>query len=56
MEYQKIITLLANIPTQPSKFKTKNWVEINDESEGMYNEDNQIRFKNFNVKVKFIWL
>ena len=56
MEYQKIITLLANIPTQPSKFKTKNWVEINDESQGMYNEDNQIRFKNFNVKVKFTWL
>ena len=45
MEYQKIINLLDNMPNQPSKFKTKNWVEINDESWGMYNEDNQIRFK-----------
>ena len=30
MEYQKI-NLLDNTPNQPSKFKTKNWVEINDE-------------------------
>ena len=32
MEYQKIINLLDNTPTQPSKVKAKNWVEINDES------------------------
>ena len=32
MEYQKIRNLLDNTPNQPSKFKTKNWVEINDES------------------------
>ena len=31
MEYQKIIKLLYNAPNQPTKFKTKNWVEINDE-------------------------
>ena len=43
-EYQKIINLLDNTPNQPSKFKTKNWVEINDESQETYNEDNQIRF------------
>ena len=30
MEYQKIINLLDNTPNQSSKFKTKNWVEIND--------------------------
>ena len=41
---QKIINLLDNTPNQPSKFKTKNWVEINDESQETYNEDNQIRF------------
>ena len=29
MEYQKIINLLENTPNQPSKFRTKNWVEIN---------------------------
>ena len=25
--------------------KTKNWVKINDESQGIYNKDNQIGFK-----------
>ena len=34
MEYQKIINLLDNISKQPSKFRRKNWVEINDESRG----------------------
>ena len=29
MEYQKIINLLDNTPNQPTKFRTKNWVEIN---------------------------
>ena len=29
MEYQKIINLLDNTPNQPSKFKTKNCVELN---------------------------
>ena len=32
MEYQKIITLLDNTLNQPSKFRIKNWVEINDEA------------------------
>ena len=45
MEYQKIINLLENISNQPSKFRTKNWVEVNDESHGTYNVDNQIKFK-----------
>ena len=29
MEFQKIINLLNNTPNQPTKFKTKNWVEVN---------------------------
>ena len=45
MKYQKIINLLDNTSNQPSKFKTKNWVEINDELRETYNEVNQIRFK-----------
>ena len=45
MEYQKKINLLDNTPNQPSKFETKNWVEINDESRRTYNKDQQIRFK-----------
>ena len=31
MKYQKIINLLDNTPNQPSKFRTKNWFEINDD-------------------------
>ena len=30
MEYQKIINLLGNRPNQPTKFRKKSWVEIND--------------------------
>ena len=29
MEYQKLATLLDNTLDQPSKFRTENWVEIN---------------------------
>ena len=45
MEYEKIINLLENTPNQPNKFRTKNWVEINDDSRGTYNTNSQIRFK-----------
>ena len=31
MEYQKIINLLDNAPKEPTKFRTKTWIEINDE-------------------------
>ena len=31
MEYQKIIDVLDDTTNQPSKFRTRNWVEINDE-------------------------
>ena len=36
MEYQKVANLLDNTSNQLSKFKTRNWVEINDESKGTY--------------------
>ena len=45
MEYQKIINLLENTPDQPSKFRTKNWIEVNDESRETYNVNSQIKFK-----------
>ena len=32
MEYQKIIHFSDITPNQPPEFKTKNWVQINDES------------------------
>ena len=44
MEYQKITNLLDGTTNQPSKFRTRNWVEINDESKGRYDNSN-IRFK-----------
>ena len=45
MDYQKIENLLENnLSNQPSKFRTKNWVEINDESRGTYT-GNSIKFK-----------
>ena len=37
MEHQKIINLLDNTPNQPTKFRTKNWVEINDDARRTYN-------------------
>ena len=45
MEYQKIANLLDSASNKPSKFRTKNWVEINDESRGTYTI-NDIKFKN----------
>ena len=45
MEYQKIANLLDNETNQPSKFRTRNWIEINDESRGTYPVNKQIKFK-----------
>ena len=50
MEYQKIANLIDNTPNQPSKFRTRNWVEINDESRGTYNANSQIKFKTTMLK------
>ena len=44
MEYQKIANLLNDKSNQPSKFRTRNWAEINEESRGTYTS-NDIRFK-----------
>ena len=45
MEHQKIINLLDNTSNQPTKFRTKKWIEINDEERGIYNTNSQIKFK-----------
>ena len=44
MEYQKIINLLDNVSSRPSKFSTRNWIEINNELRGTYT-GNSIKFK-----------
>ena len=45
MEYQKMINLLDNTPNQPTKLRTKNWVEINDDSRGTYSTKSQSKLK-----------
>ena len=51
MEYQKKANLIDdNTLNQPSKFRTRNWVEINDESRGAYNVNSQIKFKTTMLK------
>ena len=50
MEYQKIANLIDDTSNKPSKFRTKNWVEINDESRGTYNVNSQIKFKTTMLK------
>ena len=51
MEYQIIINLLDDTANQPSKFRTRNCVEINDESRGAYN-NNDGNNSNNNIKFK----
>ena len=46
MEYQKTLNLLENAPNQPSKFRTKNWAEVTDESRGTF----QIKFETSMLK------
>ena len=45
MKYQKIANLLNDESNKPSKFRTRNWVEINDEARGTYSHNKQIKFK-----------
>ena len=37
MEYQTTLNVLGNTPNQTIKFRTKNWVEINDDPCETYN-------------------
>ena len=45
MEYQKIANLLNDGSNKPSKFRTRNWVEINDKARGTYSHNKQTKFK-----------
>ena len=45
--------MLDNTSYQPSKFRTKNWVEINDVNRGTCNTNSQIRFKTTMLKSSF---
>ena len=50
MEYQKIINLFDKTLDQPSKLRTINWVEMNEESKETYNTYDQIKFKTAMLK------
>ena len=50
MEYRKIANLIDNALNQPSNFRTKSWVKINDESRRAYNVNSQIKFKTTMLK------
>ena len=39
------MNLLDNTPKQPTKLRTKKWVEIKDDARGMYNKDRKIKPK-----------
>ena len=50
MEYEKISNLLDDASNKTSKFRTKYWVEINDEPRGAYKMGSRIRFKTTMLK------
>ena len=56
----KIINLLDDTTNQPSKFRTRNWVEINDELRGDYNDDddknNNTDDNNNNIKFRTLMI
>ena len=49
MEYQKIANLLDNASNQPSRFRTRHFVEVNDDSRGTYTNAD-IKFKTTMLK------
>ena len=51
MGYRKIINLLDNTPNQPSKFRARNWVEINDESWEMYDANNDLKSRTSIIRL-----
>ena len=54
MEYQKIANLIDDTSNQPSKFRTRNWVEINNESRGTYIVNSQIKFKTTMLNLVYV--
>ena len=54
MEYQKIENLIDDASNQPSKFRRKNWIQINDESRGRYSVNSQNKFKTTMLKSTII--
>ena len=54
MEYPKIIHLLDNTPSQPSRFREKNWGDINVDSRRTYDINSHIKLKNLVLKSSYV--
>ena len=54
MEHQKIINLLDHTSNQFFKFRTENWIEINDQSRGVSNTNSDIRFKTTILNLVYV--
>ena len=48
--------MLGNTTNQPTKFRTKNWIETNDDSRGTYDTNSEIKFITSMLGSKFMWL
>ena len=57
MEFEKIVNLFdtAFDDKDLPKFVTKKWIEVYDQSEKNYNVNKEIRKKNTNAKIRFMW-
>lgn len=53
MDYQKITRYLDNITDRQSKFRTNNWVLVNDDASGTSNVGSEIKFKITMLKSHF---
>ena len=53
MDYHKIVNFLNDESTKPSKFRTRNWVEINDDTKSAYFPNKQIRFKTIMLRSSY---
>ena len=45
MKYQRIRSLLGDIPDKVPRFTTRKWIKVHDESGETYNTNKQIRKK-----------
>ena len=50
MEYQKVMNMLDNTSNQPSKVRTKDWVEITNDSRGTCNTGIETKFTSSMLK------
>ena len=55
MEMQKIVNILNGSDNKNSKFATKRWYVIDSESEGVYSDENLIKFATKSIKSSLFY-